>query len=80
MTAMSASPLQKRRCVVAPERPPLVHEPAADRFGRIQHVVEPARQGVDVLAIERGDEGAVQTLEDLGGNLSRSPGGLYLQM
>ena len=34
------------------------------RVDRIHHVVQRARQGVDVFAIERCDEGAVQPLND----------------
>ena len=37
------------------------------RVDRVHHVVERARQGVDVLAIERRDERAVEPLDDLVG-------------
>ena len=40
-------------------------QPVADAFGGVQHVVQPARQVVDVLALERRDERAVQPLEQL---------------
>ena len=34
---------------------------------RVDHVVERARQGVDVFAVEGGDEGLVQALDDFVG-------------
>ena len=39
------------------------HEPGADRLDRVQHVVQSAREVVDVLALERGDECPIQALE-----------------
>ncbi len=43
---------------------------AARRVDRIHDVVQRPRQTEDVLAIERGDEGAVQALDDLVGQVS----------
>src|SRR5262245_41896975 len=47
---------------------PEQHEAAADGLRRVEHVVETAGEAVDVLALERGDEGAVELVEDLVGD------------
>src|SRR2546426_3970126 len=44
-------------------------EEVGDRQHVIDHVVELFSERVDVLAVEGGDEGLVETLEDLGGQL-----------
>src|SRR5256885_2141730 len=40
----------------------------ADRLHRVEHVVEVAREQMDVLALERRDERPVEPLEDLVGD------------
>jgi len=44
------------------------HEPRADGLDGVEHVVEPARQVVDVLALERGHERPVELGEQLVGH------------
>ena len=60
MCASSRAPGRTRVDVVEPDD-------RGRRVDGIHHVVERPRQRVDVLAIERGDEGAVQALDDLVG-------------
>src|SRR6266508_4468300 len=43
---------------------PVQHQHVRGRLERVDHVVQVAGEGVDVLAVERGDEGGVQPGED----------------